>query len=759
MAKIVNYNQNYTKTKNEVETLLFVDIETTGLDFKSDCIVEIAGLIVQYDAIENSYKCISSFESLINRDRVLDGKIVELTSISQVQLNQAKNIIEVQEEWADWLELELKKIENNNNNENKKDSIVYIIGHSVDVFDLVFLNNEGFYLPEGYKTIDTNILSRSCLPFLVAHNLEFLARNLNLKVSNQITSIYNLDESFLVHRAFYDVAINFSLFNYLTIHLSSIKLSNFVISKIEDLFLAGLKLKFLGFRSDEKFELVNENKELNKSVNVLIKDGICNFNQKNDLLSVFLLHLTKVELDEFFTFYFDSPIGKAEILHSNIFTVADLNKAILQLYIINDYTKYNETLHLKLAKLSINPLLQNLIYLLLEPFLPNEQVYNKNSFVIESLINNYDFIFSQYLDIAQILDILYILSSFYTELRSDTDYILCYSRLKFSFEKNSNYGFLALPNGLSLTNNGYGLEMNLFIDSYNNFFKSLISVFDVVCRINSQAATDFKGVKHIDKFIQILQTKLIQQLNWIKSKTLDDKLFIKVNSTSLFIFYPIKEVNFLQAIKDMNVKLATFLNSQEIANLIAAWGLEVDLTNVSFLTSNETELKYNKANYLNGDLDVESIVSIVKKEIERTENEFTNCSDEINVDENNSENSSPIILVFNSHKVFKQFEAYVSGYANSADVFNGNIFITGVHGSFTKGLSKLSEKGISIFCIKLKEFELFISLKNKSNIFSYEKVFFCGNFAINFSPFWKLNKAFTVTKEMCFKSYVLSCLN
>jgi DNA polymerase III epsilon subunit-like protein len=171
--------------------ILFVDTETTGVNFLEDQIIEIAGLIVELDPITLEFKEISKFESLVSLRQDMDAKITRITGITDLELATAPNLVTVQENWANWLE--------------KFDSNLVIVGHSVD-FDLKFLKKESWYLPDKTQIIDTLELTKIFLPQYSAINLEFLKEKLQLIPKIQA------DEMQSSHRALFDSRVCFLLF-------------------------------------------------------------------------------------------------------------------------------------------------------------------------------------------------------------------------------------------------------------------------------------------------------------------------------------------------------------------------------------------------------------------------------------------------------------------------------------------------------------------------------------------------------------------
>lgn len=190
----LNY-QNYFK----VVILLFLDTETTGLKPVNDQIIELGGLIVDFDTVSLKFKELSSFESTISLQKQLDEKITRLTGITIEELSTAPDLIQVQEKWLSWLDPYETKID-------------AIIGHSID-FDLGFLHQENWFLPKT-KIIDTLDLCRIIFADLEAINLEFLVNSLNISFETTATH----------HRSLFDTKATFYLFKIIIDRLVALKL-------------------------------------------------------------------------------------------------------------------------------------------------------------------------------------------------------------------------------------------------------------------------------------------------------------------------------------------------------------------------------------------------------------------------------------------------------------------------------------------------------------------------------------------------------
>lgn len=130
------------------DTFVCIDLETTGLEPKKDKIIEIGAVRVDEGKISGEW------ESLVNPERELDEKIVELTGIRDEQLAEARKISEVLPELLDFM------------GERS------LLGHSVH-FDFAFLKRAalGEKLTFERQGIDTLKIARKYLKELESRRL------------------------------------------------------------------------------------------------------------------------------------------------------------------------------------------------------------------------------------------------------------------------------------------------------------------------------------------------------------------------------------------------------------------------------------------------------------------------------------------------------------------------------------------------------------------------------------------------------------
>lgn len=201
---------------------LFLDTETSSLTPSSGEIIEIAGVIAEFDQKTLKFKPISSYQSLAKPQVAIEAKIEKLTGITNLNLSIAKNKNIIMEEWANWLD-EQPKIEG-------------IIGHSIG-FDESFLNSEKWYLPD-VKLIDTLDWAKIILPEFYAINLEYIKGTIGFS-GQELGLPQEVLASLAPHRALYDT--------YLCIHTANFLLSEFVNLPMTTEFAENFKKKYIKF--------------------------------------------------------------------------------------------------------------------------------------------------------------------------------------------------------------------------------------------------------------------------------------------------------------------------------------------------------------------------------------------------------------------------------------------------------------------------------------------------------------------------------
>lgn len=128
-----------------------IDLETTGLNPKTDKIIEIGAVRVEAGRVTKT------FESLVNPGRPLEERIVELTGLRDEQLGSAPDITQILPEVMEFI------------GEN------ILLGHSV-LFDYSFIKKAAVNQRIEFERqgIDTLRIARRYLPELESRSLDYL---------------------------------------------------------------------------------------------------------------------------------------------------------------------------------------------------------------------------------------------------------------------------------------------------------------------------------------------------------------------------------------------------------------------------------------------------------------------------------------------------------------------------------------------------------------------------------------------------------
>ena len=184
-----------------ISDYIAIDLETTGIRLSKDKIIEVGLLKVKDSHIIDTFSCV------INPDMQVDDKILELTKISKIELENAKRIHEVINHIVDFCEEYV------------------LLGHNT-IFDYSFVKKEANRagLEFEKRGIDTYKLCKRVLPENVRKNLTDACNYFGIERKNS-------------HRAFSDAYYTHVLFqeiikNFKTLEISSeamkVKIKKFV---------------------------------------------------------------------------------------------------------------------------------------------------------------------------------------------------------------------------------------------------------------------------------------------------------------------------------------------------------------------------------------------------------------------------------------------------------------------------------------------------------------------------------------------------
>ena len=138
-----------------------LDIETTGLQFRTEKITEIGAMRIKDGQV------VSQFECFVNPERHISEEITNLTGITDSMVADAGTIKEVLPKFLDFIGEDV------------------LIAHNAD-FDIGFIRHNAEILNIDFKNdyIDTLNLSRQLFPKFTRHKLGSIAENLGIKVEN-----------------------------------------------------------------------------------------------------------------------------------------------------------------------------------------------------------------------------------------------------------------------------------------------------------------------------------------------------------------------------------------------------------------------------------------------------------------------------------------------------------------------------------------------------------------------------------------------
>ncbi|MBU5677456.1 PolC-type DNA polymerase III [Alkaliphilus sp. MSJ-5] len=143
------------------DEFVIFDIETTGLSSKNDEITEIGAVKIKNNMI------IDSFSALINPEKSIPEKIVELTGITNDMVKDKPTIATVLPEFLEFI------------------GNSPVVAHNAD-FDTGFIRDKAnrYNMKFNNITIDTLKLARVLLPNLKRHRLNVIAKELNISLEN-----------------------------------------------------------------------------------------------------------------------------------------------------------------------------------------------------------------------------------------------------------------------------------------------------------------------------------------------------------------------------------------------------------------------------------------------------------------------------------------------------------------------------------------------------------------------------------------------
>ncbi len=160
--KLINLPDEFPESESIYEKkYAAIDLETTGLSFRSDRVVEI-GIVVWQKG-----KKTREFATLINPERPISKNSYRIHGINNRMVADSPTFREIADEVSEIL----------------RDTI--ILGYNIFAADLSFLNKElreAGRRPIFNPIIDTYLVSRKCFPSLKSRSLRSVAENIGIKV-------------------------------------------------------------------------------------------------------------------------------------------------------------------------------------------------------------------------------------------------------------------------------------------------------------------------------------------------------------------------------------------------------------------------------------------------------------------------------------------------------------------------------------------------------------------------------------------------
>jgi len=163
--------------------LMFLDIETTGFDRRWDYIIELAAII--YD--NQTKEVLEEFHEYIKPGKTIPDKIVELTGITNRQVNDCRDEREVLRDFIEFVAI------------HSPDAIV---AHNGAQFDIPFIKSKAdyYFLPmKDLSVIDTLKMARDLKPAVT----DLTAQGRPSYKQTSLAKFYGIN--YQAHSAIYDV--------------------------------------------------------------------------------------------------------------------------------------------------------------------------------------------------------------------------------------------------------------------------------------------------------------------------------------------------------------------------------------------------------------------------------------------------------------------------------------------------------------------------------------------------------------------------
>jgi ATP-dependent DNA helicase DinG len=164
-----------------MDSIVALDIETTGLDPQKDAIIEIGAVRFNNNRIENEW------ETLINPGRKIPPFITQLTGISDHMVMEAPSIHDIVADFQHFV------------------GDTSVLGHNVG-FDLSFLRKQGLF--KLNDALDTYEIAAVLLPTASRYGLSSLAQQLNIPLKANHRAMADARVTSEVYRSLYEIALD-----------------------------------------------------------------------------------------------------------------------------------------------------------------------------------------------------------------------------------------------------------------------------------------------------------------------------------------------------------------------------------------------------------------------------------------------------------------------------------------------------------------------------------------------------------------------
>lgn len=672
--------------------LLFLDLETSGLNSYTDQVIEIAGVIVDLNKQDFSYKIVSQFDDLVRLRQKLDDKITRITGLTDLELETAKNLNQVQQNWFDWLSPYEKELS-------------VIVGHSVN-FDLGFLKNENWFLPENYKVIDTLDLAKIIFPHFSAVNLEFLIAKLDIVITE------SSDKKMLPHRAGFDTLCCVELFKKVLSNLQDFNYPKEFHTYLQKYFLP-LDLNFF------------DTKKAPLEVEVI---------DSNQNLKVFKIDFSGQEISPSISIRINQ-LGSLKIVDSlnqvlGFELPLHLSLVVAQLYVINFLQISNRDWHYKFHAQGKNGF--KLLQIILNIVSPDSgSLENDDSTKVvlgqfENIITQIRFLTEIEHNTTNLVDYLEIYRDIYSLIKPTDKAILEIQKIL------SSYDFLLFNLQSFWQNNEYNYNPRQSFPEE----KIIQNKFIEFCEL----------LKNLQNFSFSAENILLAELKFKIVQALENMVSLDPKQNYIFRFFnSVLTINESKVDFDLSKYLAsswkqfssleiqTYLNPEDFELLISLAGLkklfEDQKIEIKFLHESENKIDLpNKTLPRDNSIEIPTLVDFYREKLELAKT-----------------TNKPVIILCGQNSTLRDSQRVLTGSFEVKDYL-----LLGESGSLTKVGSKLVRNFVGLAVVKMNDFNYLLKL---SDLPEFEEIWIVNQPFLWVQKYWQ-----NLSKQSSEPEYYLSSL-